>query len=89
VTEQTLPDLDDMLASFGERQMQMSIASRQAMMEFVQAYIETAGGVADSQEKLAGATNVEWQSRILRAQASFTREVLEASKKFAQEVMEE
>jgi hypothetical protein len=89
VTEYTLPDPDDLLASFGERQRDLSVAGRQAMLEFLQAYVETASDFADSQEQLASATNVEWLSRLLRAQAAFTREVLEASRKFAQEVMDE
>jgi hypothetical protein len=89
LTEHTLPDPDDMLASFGERQQQMTMASRQAMLEFLQAYAETASGFAESQEKLASATKVEWLSRFLRAQAAFTREVIDASRRFAREVMDE
>ena len=89
MTEHTLPDPDDLLASFGERQRQMTVAGRQAMLEFLQAYAETASGFAESQEKLASATKVESLSRFMRAQAAFTRDVIEASRKFAQEVMDE
>jgi hypothetical protein len=74
VTEQTLPDLN--------------IVGRQAMTEFLEAYAETAGAFAESQEKLATSTDVEWLSRLLYAQATFTREVADASTKFARDVME-
>jgi hypothetical protein len=87
--EQTLPDPEQMLTSIMERQGQMLTAGRKATLDALQTYTETASAVADSQEKLAAASEVEWMSRLLRAQASFTRAVLDASSKFADEVLQE
>jgi hypothetical protein len=89
VIEQTLPNPEEMLAGIVERQRQMLMAGRKATFDALGAYAQTAMAFAESQEKLADTTEVEGLSRLLRAQASFTREVLEATTKFAHEVMEE
>jgi hypothetical protein len=87
--EQTLPDPEQMLAGIMERQGEMLSAGRKATLDAFQTYTETASAIADSQEKLAAASEVEWLSRLLRAQASFTRAVLDASAKFADEILDE
>jgi hypothetical protein len=88
MNEQTLPDPEQMLASIMERQEQMLTAGRKATLEALQVYSQTATAFADSQDKLADASEVEWLSRLLRAQANFTRDVLDASEKYARDVME-
>jgi hypothetical protein len=88
VHEQTLPDPEQMLSSVMERQMETLTAGRKATFDALQACAETARAFADSQDKLADASEIEWQSRLLRAQASFTREVLDASTKFARDVLD-
>jgi hypothetical protein len=88
MAEQTLHDGEQLLGSMKERQEQALTAGRKATLDFVQAYEHTLYELAESQEKLAAASEVEWLSRVLRAQAGFTREVVDASAKFAREVME-
>jgi hypothetical protein len=87
--EPTLPDPEQVLATIVERQRQMMLAGRKAALDVLQVYSQTATAFADSQEKLAAESEVEWLSRLLRAQATFTREVLDASEKFARDVMDE
>jgi hypothetical protein len=89
MVEQTLPDPEELLASMAERQRHMFAAGRKAMLDVVQTYAQTASAFADSQEQLAAASEVEGVSRFLLAQASFTREVLDATVKFVNEAIEE
>ena len=84
--EQTLPDPEELLASMMERQESMLGAGRKATLDALNVYAQTANAFADSQEKLAAASEVEWLSRFLLAQANFTRDVLDASAKFARDV---
>jgi hypothetical protein len=86
MNEQMLPDPEQVLASIMERQNDMLEAGRLATLEALHVYEQTANAFADSQEKLAEQTDVEWVSRLLRAQATFTRDMLDASTKFAREV---
>jgi hypothetical protein len=89
MTEQTLPDPEQMFASIMERQGEMLMAGRKATLDVLQTCTESASALADSQEKLADASEVEWLSRLLRAQATFTRAMIDASAKFADEVFED
>jgi hypothetical protein len=89
MNEQTLPDPEEMLAGVMERQQEMFEAGRKAALEALQVYSQTANAFGDSQDKLADASEVEWLSRLLRAQATFTRDVLDASEKFTRDVMQE
>jgi hypothetical protein len=88
MTEQTLPDPEQVLQSLIEGQQQMLVAGRQATLDALQASAQSASAFADAQESLAAASQVEWVSRLLRAQASFTREMADASARFARDVME-
>jgi uncharacterized protein (DUF2384 family) len=88
MAEQTLHDPEEVLASIMERQEEVLRAGRKASVDALQAYEQTLSAFADSQEKLAAASEVEWLSRHLRAQASLTREVGDAFAKFAREVMD-
>jgi hypothetical protein len=86
MAEPTLPDPEQVLASILERQEQLLSAGRKASRDVFQAYEQTLSAFADSQEQLAAASEVESLSRLLRAQACLTREVVEAFSKFAREV---
>jgi hypothetical protein len=88
MAEQMPPDPEQVLASFMDRHKQMLTTGRRATLDGLQAYEQTLSAFAESQEKLAAASEVEWLSRLLRAQASFTREVVDAISKFTREVME-
>jgi hypothetical protein len=87
--EPTLPNPEQMLATLVERQRELLMAGRKATLDALQAYAETGGVVADAQEKLAASSEVEWLSRLLRAQAGLTRELVDASTRFTRELMEE
>ncbi len=50
-------------------------AGRRAGLSYLDAYDATARTVADYQERLAGASQVEWVASAVRAQANLTREV--------------
>ena len=82
----TPPDAEQVLASIAERQRDMLMAGRSAMLEALDAYVQTADAFAESQEKLAAASDIEWLNRLLRAQAGFTRDVVDAAAKFARDV---
>ncbi|HTE59581.1 MAG TPA: hypothetical protein VK631_04475 [Solirubrobacteraceae bacterium] len=88
MAEQMPPDPEQVLASFMERHQQMITAGRRATLDGLQAYEQTLSAFADSQEQLAAASEVEWLSRLLTAQAGFTREVVNAISKFTHDVME-
>jgi hypothetical protein len=88
MAERTLHDPEEMLASIMERQEQVLNAGRKASLDALQAYEQTLSALAESQEKLAAASEVEWLSRHLRAQANLTRDVGDAFAKFARDVID-
>jgi hypothetical protein len=88
MAEQFVQDPEQFLASIRDRQEQFLDAGRKTRLEFLDAYEQTLSAFADSQDKLAAASEVEWLSRLLRAQASYTREVAGASGKFARELLQ-
>ena len=88
MAEQTLHDPEEMLASIMERQEQVLNAGRKASLDALQAYEQTLSALAESQEKLAAASEGEWLSRHLRAQANLTRDVGDAFAKFARDVID-
>jgi hypothetical protein len=77
-----------MAASFRERNEQILEVGRRTRLDLIESYEQALGALADSREQLADASEVEWLSRVLRAQAGFTREIAEASGKFARELLE-
>jgi hypothetical protein len=89
MTVQMPPDPELMLSSIFERQEQFLMAGRKATLDALEVYAQTANAFADSQEQLAATSDIEWLSRLLRAQAGLTRELLDASTRFARQVMEE
>ncbi len=62
----------DRLQQLGEQVLQ---AGRRAGLSYLDAYDATARTVADYQERVAGASQVEWVASAVRAQANLTREV--------------
>ena len=81
-------DREQILASIRERNEQIMAAGRQTRLELLEAFEQTLGAFADSQEKFADQSEVEWLSRLLRAQATFTRDMTDASSKFARQLLE-
>jgi len=81
-------DREQILASIKERNEQIMQAGRQTRLELLEAFEHALGAFADSQEKLADSNEVEWMSRLLRAQATFTRDMTDASSKFARQLLE-
>jgi hypothetical protein len=60
-------------------------ASRKAGKAYLDAYETFLRGIADYQQKVAGASQVEWFSALMNAQADFTREVAKAATRSARE----
>jgi hypothetical protein len=79
---------DQILTTLRERNELLLEASRQTRLELVAAFERAATALASSQEELADRSEVEWLSRLLRAQGAFTRDVAEASGKFGRELLE-
>ena len=88
MSDPLLQDPEQIMASFRERNEQFLAAGRQTQLELVDAFKRTLSAVADSTEQLAETSDVEWVSRLLRAQATLTRDMCEASCKFANEVLD-
>jgi hypothetical protein len=88
MAEQFAYDPQKVFASIRDRQEQMLAAGRKTRLELLDTYRQSLGAVADSQEKVAALSDVEWLSRLLRAQAGFTRELADASGKFARELLQ-
>jgi hypothetical protein len=61
----------------------------QTQHELVDAFQQSLEAVAEAQEKLAASSEAEWLTRLLQAQATFTRDMAEASGKFARTLLEE
>jgi hypothetical protein len=81
-------DREEILASIKERNEQIMQAGRQTRVELLEAFEQSLSAFADSQEKLADSSEIEWMSRLLRAQATFTRDMTDASGKFARQLLE-
>jgi hypothetical protein len=88
VSEWFLRDPEEIVASLQERSEQILEVGRRTRLDLIESYEQALGALAESREKLADASENEWLSRVLRAQAGFTREIAEASGKFAREVLE-
>jgi hypothetical protein len=87
MTDQSIQDPEKIVAAVREQQEQLLSAGRTAWLELTDTLRETLSAVAEGQDKLAETTEVEWLSRILRAQATFARDLLEASSRFARDVV--
>jgi hypothetical protein len=89
MAEQFAYNPEELLAGLRDRQEQLLEAGRKTRLEFLDACGQSLSAFADSQDKLASVSDVEWLNRILRAQASFTRGVADASGKFARELLQD
>jgi hypothetical protein len=68
-------DVDRVMASVRELNEQILEAGRSAGLEFLEAYERTLRSFADTQESLADASQSDWLTHLMKAQATFTREV--------------
>ena len=87
MTATSTHDPEKIVASIRDGQEELFTAGRTSMIEAAEAMEQTLGMFADADDKLAEATEVEWVSRLLRARASFTRDMLSASSRFTRELM--
>jgi hypothetical protein len=81
-------DPEEIAAGLREQNEQILAAGRRARLDLVESYEQALATLADSGAKLAESSEIEWVGRFLRAQADFTREIAEASGKFARELLE-
>jgi hypothetical protein len=87
MTATSTQDPEKIVATIRDGQEELLTAGRTTMIEAAEAMEQTLGMFADADDKLAEATEVEWVSRLLRARASFTRDMLSASSRFARELL--
>jgi hypothetical protein len=87
MTATSTHDPEKIVASIRDGQEELFTAGRTSMIEAAEAMEQTLGMFADADDKLAEATEVEWVSRLLRARASFTRDLLSASSRFTRELL--
>jgi hypothetical protein len=87
MTETSTQDPEKIVAAIRDGQEELLTSGRTTMIEAAEAMEQTFGMFADADEKFADATEVEWVSRLLRARASFTRDMLSASSRFTREMM--
>jgi hypothetical protein len=71
-------DAEQVIAHIREINERVIEAGRKAGLDFLRAYEQTLNTVADYQDKLADESQAEQLANLLRAQASFTREVVGA-----------
>jgi hypothetical protein len=88
MTEPLTRDREEILASIREHNEQIMSAGRKTRLELLEAFEQALSAFADSQEKLADQSEAEWLSRLLRAQATFTRDMTDASSRFARQLLE-
>jgi hypothetical protein len=88
MTEPLTRDGEQIFASIRDHNEQIMDAGRRTRLELLEAYEQALSAFADSQEKLADSSEVEWLSRLLRAQATFTRDMTGASGRFARQLLE-
>jgi hypothetical protein len=79
---------EQIFTTLRDRNELMLEAGRQTRLELLAAFERTATALAASQEELADKAEVEWLSKLLRAQGAFTREVAEASGRFGRGLLE-
>jgi hypothetical protein len=87
MTATSTQDPEKIIAGIRDGQEELMTAGRTTMIEAAEAMEQTLGMFADADEKIAEATEVEWVSRLLRARASFTRDLLSASSRFTRELL--
>jgi hypothetical protein len=68
-------DVDRAISSIRQINEQILELGRSAGLEFLEAYERTLKSFADTQESLAGASQSDWLTQMMKAQATFTRDV--------------
>jgi len=71
-------DVDRVMGSIRELNEQILEAGRAAGLEFLEAYERTLRSFADTQESFADASQSDWLTHLMKAQATFTRDVTSA-----------
>jgi hypothetical protein len=87
MTATPIQDPEKIVAGMRDGQEELLSAGRTTMIEAAEALEQALGMFADTDDKVAEATEVEWMSRLLRARASFTRDLLSASSRFTRELL--
>jgi hypothetical protein len=75
---ETIRDAEQVTARIRELNEQILEVGRSAGLEFLDAYERTLRTFADYQEKLADASQSDWLTQMMKAQANFTRDVVSA-----------
>ena len=75
---ETPRDAEQVMANIRELNEQILEAGRSAGLEFLDAYERTLRTFADYQDKLADASQSDWLTQMMKAQANFTRDVVSA-----------
>jgi hypothetical protein len=87
MTDTFTQDPEKIVAAIRDGQEELLASSRKTAVEAAEAMEQTLAMFADADDKLAEATDIEWMSRLLRARATFTRELLGASSRFARDLL--
>jgi hypothetical protein len=80
-------DPEKIVAGIRDGQEELLTAGRTTMIEAAEAMEQTFSMFADADDKLAESTEIDWMSRMLRARAAFTRDLLSASSRFTRELL--
>jgi hypothetical protein len=80
-------DPEQIVAGIRDGQEELLASGRKTAADAAEAFQQTLATFADADDKLAEATDIEWMSRLLRARATFTRELLAASSRFARDLL--
>ena len=87
MTDTFTQDPEKIVAALRGGHEEFMAATRKTLLEAAEAMEQTLGMLADAEEQLADTTDIEWMSRLLRARAGFTRDLLSASSRFARELL--
>jgi hypothetical protein len=78
---------EDTIKRIRELNEQVLGAGREWGQSFLDAYEQSMRAFADFQERAGSGTDVEWMSRVAKAQADFTREVTKSSTDAARKML--
>jgi hypothetical protein len=82
--EKAMEEVAERLRALNERIIDASKKSGRAYLEAYEANLKA---IAEHQGKLAGASDVDWVSALLNAQADFTREIARAASAQSRELL--
>ena len=86
-TENAIPSFDETADRLRDANERITAESRKAGLTAVEAYEKTGWGLAELQARVAKASQVDWLTRVLDAQADFTRTVVSAQASAARSVL--